>query len=1022
MKCPSCGAENPGLAQRCSNCDKAFPYPEDNQTLENIDREDFSKEDEKSERSRASRTNVGGRAEVSGRGGGGSATTRPQRESWRDPQVISKTPSGVGPNAPGSQDQVDEGTIFGEEPSSAQVSGSTPSYGGRSGLGYSFSGILEPGMDFGPRFRIEKLLGEGGMGKVYKAFDKELGRTVALKTLQPELTKDPNVILRFKQELLLASKISHKNILRIHDLSEWEGVKFITMAFIEGSDLSQLLKEERPFPIDRSLKIARQLCEALDAAHSEGVVHRDFKPHNALVGKNDHVYVSDFGLATSFETAKLGMTRTGAFVGTPRYMSPEQVEGKHVDSRSDLYSFGLVFYEMVAGEVPFAGESTWQVMYQRVKEQPKDIKLANPAIPDNVARIIMHCLEREPADRYQTAREIIADIDAGRSPEMSVTSMYRPASSAGRSVQITLPTRPTRWMYVTAGGLVLVATFFAVPKTRHFVFKPREATTAGVVAVAPNGLPSMAQGKFVAVLPFRVLGDQTTVGYLADGLEDALSAKLSQLGGLRVTSRDAAQKADQKQPLLKLAQSLGANLLVQGMLQGSGDKIRISVNLEDVVNNRRLWSKEFEGMTGDLFTLEDEIYTQLVSALELNLTQEEQAKTAIHPTDNVAAYNLYLRGQNAFRGQDKKGVHQSLDYFNQALQQDRRFALAYAGIADASLRMYELDGETSWMQKALAAAQQAEQLNDSLPEVHDSLGAVYGKLGRRTEAVAELQRATALAPTLDQGFRRLGMAYLDIGQREQGIAALQKAIQLNPYYWGNQNLLGNTYFNLGEYSKALEAFKQVTVLAPDNQLGYQNLGNVLLQEGKYQDAIPYFQKSIQIEPNMSTYSNLGTAYFFLKQYTNAVEAFEKAVELNPNDATLAVNLADGYRAAGQQEKARAAYEKAISVGFKQLKTNPQNAEVFDQVALAFAKTGKAHDADNFSRQARAIDKNNVGYVYDQARIQAVLGRTHDALQTLQKALDLQYPCDYAQQDLDLQALWNTPEFQAMVKKCSTVKR
>src|SRR5215469_4797096 len=233
MKCPSCGAENPALAEHCSKCGEAFSYPADDQTLENIGRETLPKAGEKPGLTRAPRTNVGGgEAPVRGGGGGG---TRPLSEDWRDPQVISKTPSGVGPNAPGSHEDVDDGTVFGEEPSAAPSSGSPRDSGGRSSVSFSFSGILEPGMDFGPRFRIEKLLGEGGMGKVYKAFDKEVGRTVALKTLQPELIKDPNVILRFKQELLLASQISHKNILRIHDLSEWEGVKFITMAFIEGN-------------------------------------------------------------------------------------------------------------------------------------------------------------------------------------------------------------------------------------------------------------------------------------------------------------------------------------------------------------------------------------------------------------------------------------------------------------------------------------------------------------------------------------------------------------------------------------------------------------------------------------------------------------------------------------------------------------------------------------------------------------------------------------------------------------------
>jgi serine/threonine protein kinase len=315
-------------------------------------------------------------------------------------------------------------------------------------------------MDFGPRFRIEKLLGSGGMGKVYKAFDKELLRTVALKTLQPELVRDPLLSQRFKQELLLASKISHRNILRIHDLSEVEGVKYITMAFIDGRDLNQLLKAEGPFPLERSLKIARQLCEALDAAHSEGVVHRDFKPQNVLVGNDDHVYVSDFGLATSLESAKMGMTRTGAVMGTPRYMSPEQVEGKPVDNRCDLYSLGLVLYEMVTGQVPFSGESTWQLMYQRVQVMPKDVKLVNPALPDYMARVIMHCLEKDPANRYQSAEDILADLDAGRSPSLTGT----------RTLQINLPVVEKRWWYAAGGGmLLLVGLFFAIPKTRHWV-------------------------------------------------------------------------------------------------------------------------------------------------------------------------------------------------------------------------------------------------------------------------------------------------------------------------------------------------------------------------------------------------------------------------------------------------------------------------------------------------------------------------------------------------------------------------
>ena len=268
--------------------------------------------------------------------------------------------------------------------------------------------------DFGPRYRVECMLGEGGMGTVYKAWDKELERTVALKLIRRDLTRDAEIVRRFKQELLLASKISHRNVLRIHDLGDGPAhTKFISMAFVEGQDLAQLLKKEGKLPLDRALHIARQLCSALEAAHTEGVVHRDLKPQNIMVDQHDHVYVSDFGLAKSLES-DLGMTQTGQLLGTPRYMSPEQAETAPVDHRSDLYAFGLILCELVTGRLPFErAESTMQMMYQRVHETPKDPKQLNPDLPEYLARIIQKCLERDVTLRYQSATELLADLTAG---------------------------------------------------------------------------------------------------------------------------------------------------------------------------------------------------------------------------------------------------------------------------------------------------------------------------------------------------------------------------------------------------------------------------------------------------------------------------------------------------------------------------------------------------------------------------------------------------------------------------------
>jgi serine/threonine-protein kinase len=867
------------------------------------------------------------------------------------------------------------------------------------------------GSDFGPRYRIETLLGQGGMGRVYKAYDKELNRTVAIKVVRQGAMGEADALNRFKQELVLASKISHKNILRIHDLGEVNGMKFITMAYVEGKDLHQIIKENPKLPLERALKFATQLAGALAAAHAEDVVHRDLKPQNILLDKNDQVYISDFGLAKSFAEGAVGMTQTGAFLGTPRYMSPEQVEGKPTDGRADLYAYGLILYEMVTGDVPFTGDSTLKVMYQRIQEKPKSPKLVNAELPNWLVRIIMRCLERDPADRYQSAYEILADLQGGN------TASSSGVSRSGSSIQIRVPEfAERRWVWAVAGVVLLVALAFAIPPVRHLILPGGKGTSS------VSGVPPLSSGRFVAVLPLQILGDASQLSYVAQGIEEALSAKLFQLKDVRVTPSDAADKADQKQPLPKIARALGANLLVQGVLQGSGDKIRIIMKLEDVADGKRLWSREFNGVVADLFTLQDQIYNELVSGLKINPTNDEIATAEVRPTNNTAAYDFYLRGRNSMRGHDLKTIQAALDFFDQALKEDPKFALAYTGIAEASLRMNSIKKDSLWTQKALAAAQQAQQLNDKLPEVHATLGSVYRATGKYSEAIAELNRALALAPNSDEAYRRLGDTYLNSGNGPAAIGALQKAVQLNPYYWLNQDALGNAYFQLGDYAKALTAFQQITVLEPDIGVGFENVGVINLQQGKYQESIPYFQKALQIEPYFTTYSNLGTAYFNSKQFPQAVEMFEKAAALNPNETTPAVNLADAYRSAGQKDKAHDAYERAISLGYKELQTNPQDADAMSEIALSYANLGDSQQAETFISRARAIDKDNVEYIYNQAEVYALLGKTAEALKALQDSLEKHYSAQFVEQDEDLAGLRANPEFAALIKKYASKKQ
>jgi eukaryotic-like serine/threonine-protein kinase len=880
--------------------------------------------------------------------------------------------------------------------------GSTPSAfssGSAGAPALAFAATFEPGTDFGPRYRIEALLGRGGMGAVYKAYDKELDRPVALKLVRPDLTSDPGAQQRFKQELLLASKISHKNVLRIHDLGDVGGVKFISMAYVEGEDLQHRLTSQGRLPVSEVVSLARQLLSALEAAQAEGVVHRDMKPQNVLLDRAGNAYISDFGLAKSLEGAAAVMTRTGEVLGTPRYMSPEQVEGKPADHRSDLYSLGLIFYEMLTGEAPFTGSSAFQLMYQRLRERPKDVKQVNPEVPDYLARVVMRCLERDPEARYQNAREVLNDLDAERA-----------SASLSRSVRITVPMPAGRGWLVAGAVVLLLAVALALPPVRRALFERHAAPTTEV------GIPPLSQGKHLAVLPLRVLGDQAALGYLAQGVQEALSAKLFQLKGVQVSSSSSVEPGETL-ALDKIGRELGANLILDGMVQGAPDRMRIILNLENVPENRRVWSGEFSGMSDDLLTLEDQIYGKVVAALELNPGASETSRAALHPTENLQAYDLYLRGRNAMRQQqDSKSVQQAIEDYQQAIGKDPNFALAYAGLADSSLRMYEINRENLWAQRALGAAQQAEQLNDNLPEVHTSLGDVYQATGKEAQAIVELDRALELARNSDSGWRRLGNAYLKDGRKDDGFRALEKAIEINPYFWLNYNALGNAYFQTGDNDKALEAFRHVTELEPDNAAGWENEGAIYFRQGKWNDAVDAFQKALGLQQSSDIYSNLGTTYFYLKRYDDAVKTFEKALALSPSDQSIAGNLADAYRWDGQPKKAIDTYNKAIGLAFKELEVNPRNADTLGLLALYFAKKGEPQKGLEYIQHARQINKTSVELMYNETVVETLAGKTDLALQSLAQALKSGYSLEDVENDPELKVLRDTSQFAALMEQ------
>ena len=588
-------------------------------------------------------------------------------------------------------------------------------------------------------------------------------------------------------------------------------------------------------------------------------------------------------------------------------------------------------------------------------------------------------------------------------------------SSTTRTVQINLPVFEKRWWYAAGTGLVLMLVLvFAIPKTRHWIFA---TLNVGSLAPGTNGPPSASQAKFIAVMPFRVLGDQSSLGYVADGLVEAMSAKLFQLKDVRLASSTAAAKIDPKTPLPQIGKDLGVSLIVHGTVQGSGDNLRITVNLENAAENRLVWSKEFAGVTGDLLTIEDQMYAQLVDALVLKPSNEELARSTSHPTENIGAYELYLRGRNAMGGQLKVGnVETAIGYFEGAIKKDPSFALAYTGLADASLRMYREKKDAAWADKALSASQQADRLNDNLAEVHTALGGVYSATGKSSEAIAELKRALELAPNSDEGYRRLGDAYRASGNKEAAIQAYQKGIDINPYYWFNWNALGTAYYRFGEYQKALEAFQRVTELEPSNAAAYRNIGAVYFEQNKWNECIPAFQKSLQLEQHSVTYSNLGTAYFYLKRYDDAIKMFQKALEMNPNYELAMGNLADAFRWSGRRQEAMATYDKAIALAYKDLQVDPRAADTLGSLALYYAKKGDSAHALQFIHRARSIEPENISLVYEQAVVYCLANRQTEALNFLDESLQKGYSLEEAKNDPELADLQKLPQFAQLVKK------
>jgi eukaryotic-like serine/threonine-protein kinase len=784
--------------------------------------------------------------------------------------------------------------------------------------------------DFGSRYRVEFILGEGGMGTVYKAWDTELERTVALKLIRHDLTRDPHVSQRFKQELLLASRISHRNVLRIHDLVDGPAdIKFISMACIDGQDLHQLLKKEGKLPTNRALSIAHQLCSALEAAHAEGVIHRDLKPQNILIDQHDHIYVSDFGLAKSLEF-DLSMTQTGQFLGTPKYMSPEQAEIRPVDHRSDLYAFGLILCEMVTGHLPFEPcASVMQMMYERVHGTAKDPRKLNPGVPEFLARIIQKCLEKDSALRYQSATEILADLDAGMAGVRHVGKKRSWTRTVRAFAQRQTVSR------AAAVSAILIAS----------------------AAIAAIFLMSGRPAKTVRQTPVSVLvGDFTnhTGDPLLDGtLEPMFNVALEGAGFVSAFDRNDARRLAKRLPNPSdkldeqtsrlIAVSQGIHAVVTGSLSRRGDGYKISVEALDArTGNSIADSDMLVSRKSDILRNMPRLAAPIRKALGDETPESVQfgSVSGEFTASSLEGVHLVAQGMSQeFAGK----FEDALDSFSKAAKLDPNFALAYSGMAGAALNLGSQKQAEKYLQLAMA---HEDRMTDR--ERYRNRGLFYAITGNWPKCVDENTQLVQRYPAERVGLMNLAGCLAQQRDMPRALKAAHDVVEIAP---------GNALYRLqfsalsilnGDFKTGEQQARAALQINPKSEFGFLALGEAQLGQGQQTQAAESYRQLQKLGTLGSSLA--GTALADLALYEGRFKETAQLLEEGAS-ADLAARDPDSaaikFAALGFTHLSVGESSSAVKAAAQAL-AHSQAVDVKFLAARIFAETGELAKAQNIA--------------------------------------------------------------------------
>jgi len=672
---------------------------------------------------------------------------------------------------------------------------------------------LKRGTTFAERYDLIQELGTGGMGKVYKAFDKKVEEEIALKILKPEIAEDRRILSRFSSELKIARKIVHKNVGRMYDLSEAQGIHFITMEYVPGEDLKSFIKRSGHLTVGKALSIAKQICEGLAEAHELGIVHRDLKPQNMMIDNEGNARIMDFGIARSLQAA--GLTAEGTVIGTPEYMSPEQAEGEETDQRSDIYSLGVILFEMVIGRLPFEGKTPFSIAMKHKSETPPDPKEINAQVTEDLRLLILKCMEKDKGKRIQSAQELLSGL---AKIEQTVPTLERMV--AKKKVGLEVLTRRFQ-PYLVPAGIVLAAAVVMVI-IGLLLFRgggPAEGEPgAGMI-------PGTQWANSIAVLPLRDFSPQKDQEAFCDGMTDALIGKLSRIERLKVISLTSVM--NYKSPDRNIKQ-IGKELKVQTVLEGSiqreNNTIRLNTQLINVADDSHLWSASFDRKLESVFAVQDEISQSIAEALKMELTPDEKGGQKGEPKEyapkNLEAYEYYTKGMHfikskyvvTFQEQDFKA---GVEMFHKAIELDPDYALAYLGLTWAYEHHYHVTGSRDDLEEACKNSEKAYALAPDSAETIASRGYYFYEYdGDYDKAFQTVKKALDINPNIGVVNFLAGACYLYHGLYFQAIGYFLKAMELDPYYFWTPYKIATCYMNIGESEKAASYFEKYFELAP----------------------------------------------------------------------------------------------------------------------------------------------------------------------------------------------------------------